>query len=44
MELADELKAHKKWKGDFPQMEFPGKLWVKDLGSRLAKESLGLER
>jgi hypothetical protein len=34
----------RKGKGNFPQVESPGKLGVKDLGSNLSKMSLGHER
>jgi hypothetical protein len=45
MESPNETNAHKKsWKGNFPQMESPGKLGVKDLGWKLSKVSLGHER
>jgi hypothetical protein len=46
MESPDEFyeKLIKNRKGNFPQMESPSKLTGKDLGSKLAKVSLGHER
>jgi hypothetical protein len=37
-------KAHQEWKGNFPQLDLSGKIWVKSLGSNISKVSLGLER
>jgi hypothetical protein len=37
-------RAHKRWKGNVPQVDSPGNIWIKDLGWYLAKVSLGHER
>jgi hypothetical protein len=38
------MKGSSRMERELPQMESPGKLWVKVLGSNLAKVSLGVER